>query len=26
VRRLKRKKTFWVGVVNTKSRAQWSAP
>ena len=27
VRKLKRKKkTFWAGVVITKSRAQWSAP
>ena len=26
VRRLKEKKTFWADVVNTKSRAQWSAP
>ena len=26
VRRLEKEKTFWTGVVNTKSRAQWSAP
>ena len=26
VRRLKKKKTFWAGVVIIKSRAQWSAP
>ena len=26
VRRLKRKKIFWAGVVIIKSKAQWSAP